>query len=35
MLFHFTFKNYFEKIPVDCPIVVIGDFNVNTFTDTP
>jgi hypothetical protein len=34
MLFHFTCKNYFEKNPIDCVTIVIGDFSVNTLTNT-
>jgi hypothetical protein len=34
MLFHFTFKNYFDKNPIDCVTIVTGDFSVNTLTNT-
>jgi len=34
MLFHLTCKNYFEKNPIDCVTIVIGDFSVNTLTNT-
>jgi hypothetical protein len=32
ILFHFYFGNYIKKIPINCPIIIVGGFNIDMLT---